>query len=101
MFDAFTGEPKGSLKANVTNPEDRDRAEILIHKILTSDHGKELVGIWKRQLINSPVFQGGSDIASLNVALGVNKCIQRFIQIAERGPKTKPKPKIKEAENGD
>ncbi len=94
-FDVYTGEAKEPAKMKVVNPEDRDRAEVIIHGLLNSPQGQELVRIWENQLINSPVFQGGSDIASLNVALGVNKCIQKFIQIS-RGPKTKPKPKIKE-----
>lgn len=94
-FNPITGDPKNPLKVQVDNQADRDRAEVLIRRVLNTPEGKELVGIWKKQLIHSPVFNGGSDIASLNNALGVNKCIQRFIKIAE----SRPKPKKKETEN--
>ena len=87
-FNPITGKP-GEIKTSVSNQGDRNRAEELIQAILNTPRGKELVTIWKKQLIFSPILSGGNDVASLNHALGINYCIQRFIKIAE----TKPKPK--------
>lgn len=97
-FDPYTGESKKPLEAKIANPEDRNRAEQLIHGLLAQPNGQELVRIWKKMLVNSPVFMGGSDNASLNHALGVNRCIQKFVQIADTGPKVRPKEKETENE---
>jgi len=85
-FNPITGKP-GKLKQDVSNPEDRNRSEELIHAVLNTPKGKELVNLWKKQIVNSPALRGASDVASLNHTLGFLSCLQRFIKIAETPPK--------------
>lgn len=87
FFDELGGlaSPEEAAKAKEAQRIAGEKVDYLIHKLFEqTDEGKELLGIWKENLIMKPHAGAGMDYVEIGIKEGMNRFIRGIILTVNR-----------------